>query len=265
MREINIYELNQDEYKCLYDFTYDFLVSVSQSLNIPVAELIWTDIKSYCIDKLGYKIFPYKFNSELKNCLAGTTYVCKGIIQISYNPEIEPIGRSNFSQCHEISHAIKHIGENKNRDVEFKLMDIIDEQTNSKRPLIETEADIIASILMMNNDALIKEFQSKYTTIDSLMDKFGASFKCVQVRLKQLLYYNLNIQPKYIDRIVQLFCQNEPIFNYIFFHMKDYCEYCSYDDSVNFFNYIENRDLLHLSGLKNFADFTAKNYQYMIV
>ncbi|MDO5715733.1 MAG: ImmA/IrrE family metallo-endopeptidase [Tissierellia bacterium] len=245
---INIFQFSHNEYQDLYEFIENISCQVAKYLNKSTINLRWYDYKKYCEDILDFKFCEYEFNTNLKNCIAGTTLYNKNGIVICCNKGMMVIERFNFSTCHEMSHGLAHIDRNENRP----FMDLLYEESDE---IIEREADVMASIMMINDQQIIKEFESPYVTLDYLRKEYGMSYQALEVRLKQFLYYRYGFNKKALNQIIRALKVKKPIIYFIIHQLDNYLEYAYYNgNNINsFYKFCQSKGEYRLAVIKDFA------------
>lgn len=253
---MSIYKLSLSEYNDVLKTTEKFLKESAKFNNIHIEELRWFHHVHYCEKVLGYYFEPFKFESKLNEILAGYITRINGKVIVGYNTSDKIVdGRKHFSLCHEINHGIMHIDDS-NTPVQFQ--DLLD--NNCYDSIIEIEADVGASFLMINDRSLIHAFESPYTTINSLMDEFEGSKQFIIVRLKQFCKYKYNFNNTVIDKIIKIAKKDKPILHFLTYHAEKYFYFIQKHglSEESFYKYIKENNAYYLIEVKNFALYYMK-------
>ena len=120
-------------------------------------------------------------------------------VAIGYNTNMIQ-SRQNFTQMHEINHALFDL----KPDVPFQnFFDLLKEDGYNKEENIqEVKADIGASLFMISDEALIYSIEKK-TSFSDLQDIFEISKMALEIRLKNFLVYNLDMYYKNAQVLIE--------------------------------------------------------------
>ena len=182
-----------------------FIEDVAQYYNVDVHELKHYHYVKYCEEVLGYEFHPMIVGKHSRNKLwANITFVDDFAI-ILYNKSTNNRGRVHYSISHEISHAV--LEHHKNGTQVFAEMVDAGNYSEDER-IIEYEANIGASLLMLNDKALEKCIEYDLTFF-SICNKFQMSYKALEVRLYNYFKFNYECRDYLANRIAESFRRGE--------------------------------------------------------
>lgn len=182
-----------------------FIEDVAHHCKLEVHELKHSHHVKYCEEVLGYEFHPMIVGKHSKNKLwANITFVDDFAI-ILYNKSNKNRGRQHYSICHEISHAV--LEHHKNGTQVFAELVDTGNYSEDER-IIEYEANVGASLLMLNDEALEICIEEGLTFFD-ICNRFQMSYKALEVRLYNFFKFNYECNDYFANRIAESFRRGE--------------------------------------------------------
>lgn len=154
--EIIFFDRSQGFYKSIYDFLNPEILEVDATFYKRVSGLTVTNGSSY-------KIFLHKYKNKQ---------------------------RKIFTLLHELVHIYFHCSDNSYMQI-FASMDVRNHYPYEILPF-EDEANVIASILYLNNEKLI-EYLEKGMSFDLILTRHSISRRALHNRIKNYLIYDLGL------------------------------------------------------------------------
>ncbi|HAQ7481896.1 TPA: ImmA/IrrE family metallo-endopeptidase [Enterococcus faecium] len=215
-------ELTKDEYLEITSYVLPLQTKTSEYFNIPLKDLRWHHYVKYCTEKLGYEILYYDYGDTASKVISGRTRLIDGVVSIIVNKNhTHNSGRQHFTTLHEIAHGFLHLEKGKIDKVFFSAKTI--PAPNDDRS--EIEADILGSIMMISDQAILAEMKHNPTFI-GLYSTFECSYANLLMRLKNYLVFNLDMNEKYALKL---------ILNYRDYDDTTICEVISHLSSFKYF------------------------------
>ncbi|MBF0779787.1 MULTISPECIES: ImmA/IrrE family metallo-endopeptidase [unclassified Granulicatella] len=165
---------------------HEFMYTVAEYFNLPLESLRHFHYQQYCIEVYDFEIHKLSMGRiSQKKFWANITIVDNSAI-ICYNGNSTNIGRINYSIAHEINHFI--LGHYLDGTQFFA--ELVDKSSYTQQDIPkELEANIGASLLMANDDAL--EYHINLSmNFKSLCHEFQMSYAALRMRLVNFLTFN---------------------------------------------------------------------------
>nr|DAK33494.1 MAG TPA: IrrE N-terminal-like domain [Caudoviricetes sp.] len=177
----------------------DFISEVARYFFIKKYQLRWYHYREFCEQEKNFIFGGFEFNHISKDKMAGSMIYSDNTVAIGYNTNMIQ-SRQNFTQMHEINHALFDL----KPDIPFQnFFDLLKEDGYNKEENIqEIRADIGASIFMISDEALIYNIEKK-TSFSDLQDIFEISKMALEIRLKNFLVYNLDMYYKNAQVLIE--------------------------------------------------------------
>lgn len=202
IRGLRVYTYHYIE---IYFKILSFINEIAEYYDIQIKNVRHYHIKNYCIDVLQYDI-AY---STKKGSIAGLTLISEQLVAIVINANKNVHKeRQTFSLMHEIAHTILHIDENSETQQFASVRNSLNHYENNEKIEQEIEADICASILMINDDALIEQLKKK-KTFEELKQIFNTSHSATQTRLTNFLIYTASYPYQKARELLSSYMQGE--------------------------------------------------------
>lgn len=173
-----MFNIAHSEYYRIKDEIYPFISQVAKHYNKPISHIRHYDISEYCENNMNVIIKYPKFNKLMVDGFADKLddYF---IITIN-NQGIRQ--RKVFTLMHEITHCLLHF-----KDTPRHFSSDVDRHTQH-----EIEANVGASLLLINDEALEEYLYRKYS-FGRMLNTFGCSKNALRTRLINYYQYNLFI------------------------------------------------------------------------
>ncbi|WP_165005276.1 MULTISPECIES: ImmA/IrrE family metallo-endopeptidase [unclassified Enterococcus] len=218
-------ELTKDEYLEITSYVLPLQTKVGEYFKLQIKDLRWHHYVKYCIEKLGYEILYYDYGDTASKFISGRTRLIDGVVSIIVNKNhTHNSGRQHFTTLHEIAHGFLHLEKGKIDKIFFSAKTI--PAPGDKRS--ETEADVLASVMMISDKSIAEEMKTK-PTFAGLCFKFECSYANLLMRLKNYLVFNLDMNKNFALKLIldyrdyddTTICEvinHLSSFNYYYFH-----------------------------------------------
>lgn len=202
--------IDYDAYEEASAEVYKAIKIVAKYYNLELVQLKWSHFYNFTKDILQVHFVKYPLKTELSKIFSGCIIPLEGIITIAYNTNVS-LPRRFFTICHEITHRFCDMEDiQKTRGFEDYLeISSID----PKEDFIEYRANVGASLLMCNNEALAIQLASGRNFFQ-IAEFFYMSQAAMYNRLIEFSVYQIGINPYQSKEIVGKFTNgNANIFN----------------------------------------------------
>lgn len=202
--------IDYDAYDEASSDVYKAIEIVAKYYKLELVQLKWSHFYNFTKDVLQVHFVKYPLKSELGKIFSGCIIPLEGIITIAYNANVN-LPRRFFTICHEITHRFCDMEDiQKTRGFEDYL-DVA--SIDPKEDFIEYRANVGASLLMCNNEALAIQLVSGRNFLQ-IADFFYMSQAAMYNRLIEFSVYKVGINPYQAKEIVDSFTHgNSAIFN----------------------------------------------------
>lgn len=187
-------EIDDMEYFSISNALIELKEKVCNYYKIKMCDLRWYNIQLYLQDT--HKVIFTRVNVSEK--FNGKTTMRDGVILITLNQNNElNSGRKHFTAMHEISHAVLHMNEiTPHQDLYYS--------GETSHDLKEIEADIGASELAMNDDAILQACQNGLSFYEMSND-FDVSHGALYTRLVNYLVFTMELNSQVARQILNRF------------------------------------------------------------
>lgn len=181
----------KDTYLYLQGKLTPLIEKISNALGVPLNYLTHWEVVSYFRSQ-GVKFDNYGLPDDLKEYIAGMLVVRRKNVKISVNQHMYKV-RQNFSRMHELIHLIDDV--DLNVDCQSFSSILKNSGYNEEEQYKEVKADIGASILMLNDWALMHAIANGASS-NSIQRDFGISKGALWYRISDFLEFEIGL-PKF--------------------------------------------------------------------
>ncbi|MGG5325258.1 hypothetical protein IGJ83_002908 [Enterococcus pernyi] len=217
-------EIDASDYRLYSENAHSLLTAVSEWAEMPIPEITYFTIIEFFVEHFDIEIVFFNSSSGTYNSIydffnpevleVNTTFykrvsgftVTNGtsfkILLHKYSNKQRII----FTLLHELVHIYFHCSDNSYMQI-FASMDVRSHYPEEILPF-EDEANVIASILYLNNEKLVEYFEDG-TSFDLIQTRHCISARALHNRIKNYLIYDLELN------------QNIALFNYLLPYRKE--------------------------------------------
>nr|WP_308168004.1 ImmA/IrrE family metallo-endopeptidase [Enterococcus innesii] len=210
--------VDEDIYFEASNFANEFVKEISKYIGLPVYRVKCMHVKQYMEEVEEVDFLEVEFEEHLNGIVIGSIAKIFGEVLITINKNtIYP--RKWFTTMHEVGHYFFDLITLKDG---MSLSDMVTDEGYLPEDLPrEYRANVIASVLMANDEALIYAI-NKFKCYHSVCNYFYMSKAALQNRLVEYLVYIKNCAPRYAFSLVNNYRYCDGVqFKKIFFNQQD--------------------------------------------